>query len=456
MSRPGTSCQTATALGDPILKGYYYVKDANTAYHICAAGGKLYYLSGAGLDAWTEIGDLADSTTTPSFITFNSKLLIADGGADIKYWDGSIFGTITSSPQATALAVIKNRVVANATDEPDSVYLSKTNDETNWDTSGSAVGLKAGFGDMLSVNAFGVYGDDLIISKVGANSKRLYRLNVADATTTNWYVASLSENNSSQNANTMISAWNNVFFVDSNGFKSIKGVTQYGDLQIDLVGRKINTVLAQTNICDGMAYIPTYNAIWFNIGDRVFCYTERYSAEAGTAIPAFTDINFAWNRCTSIYEANDIVYLTGYDGYLHRLDESLATDETDPSTAVSYISAVRTKTFTFFTDAILRKIQAYLRPKAVGAGHIQVCYAENDKVILKSFLTTAEGEYLYDATGYLNDATGYLYDTGTSPWVEATRQRYRNYEMAFEVELTSGRVGVEWIKAEIASLEGGE
>lgn len=459
MTRPGSSCQTASALSDPILQGYYYVKDSTTAYHICASGGKLYYLSGAGLDEWTEIGSLADSSTRPSFLTFNGHLLIADGGTGIKYWDGSTYNTIADSPNASALSVIGNRVVANAVDEPDSVYLSAPNDAESadaWDTTKSAVGLKAGYGDLLAVNAFGVFKSDLIISKVGSNSKRLYRLNVEDATTTNWFVESLSENNASQTAHTMLSAWNNVFFIDTNGFKSLKGVQEYGDLQVDAVGRKINTIFAQSYNADGMAYIPSYNAIWFNIGDRVFCYTERHDPTSGKNNPAFTNLLFNWGRCTSIYEADDVVYLTGYNGYLYKLDEELDTDETEPDVTSSYISTVRGKTLSFFADGVLRKLEFYLKPKSVGDGILYVCRSENDKVLLKSFSTVAEGQYVYDATDYLNDATGFLYDLGTSSWNESTRNRFRGTEMAFEIELSSGRCGVEWCKAEIALLEGGE
>lgn len=468
MTRPGTVCQTAAVVpGDkPILKGYYYETietGARVGYHICASNGKLWYLSGGSLDTWTEIGNLTDSTTTPSFLTFNKTLLIADGGTHIRTWDGAVsatYGVVADSPAANALSMIKNRVVANAVDELDGVYLSCPFDAevegVAWNTASAAVGFKAGFGDMLTVNAFATFGNDLIISKVGTKDKRIYRLNVADATPTNWFVQDLSQNNAAQNAHTMLGAWNNVYLVDSNGFKSIRGITDYGDLQVDAIGRKINTVFSQSYTCNGIAYLPSYNTIWFNIGDRVYCYTERHDPQSDTKIPAFTDITFQWGRCTSMYEAGDTVYLTGYNGYLYKLDETVATDEITPGVTVSYISAVRTKTLTFFVDGILRKLQFYLKPKAEGVGNINICTEENTQTIVSTFATLPEGTYLYDATGYLNDATEFLYDTGTSPWIETSRNRLRNDEMAFELELTSGRCGIEWCKAEIALVEGGE
>lgn len=157
-----------------------------------------------------------------------------------------------------------------------------------------------------------------------------------------------------------------------------------------------------------------------------------------------------------MYEADDVVYLTGYNGYLYKLDEELDTDETEPGVTSSYISTVRGKTLSFFADAVLRKLQFYLKPKKAGSAILYVCKTESDKVLLKSFTFYGEGDYVYDATGYLDDATGYIYDTGTAPWTEMTRNRFRGKEMAFEVELSSGRCGIEWCKAEIAMLEGGE
>lgn len=460
VSRPGTTCQTAAVCdgANAILRGYYYEKSSSVAYHVAACNGNLYYLSGAGLDAWTAIGALTDATTTPAFLTFNNKLLIADGGTAIRTWDGSTYATLAGSPAASVLSMIRNRVVCNAVDEPDSVYLSGPNDETDWTTTapGAAIGLKAGFGDMLQVNAFSVFGDDLIVSKKGDREKRLYRVNVADATPTNWYVSDLSQNNAAVNAHVMLGAWNNVYFLDSNGFKSIRGTADYGDLQADAIGRKINTLFTPTTVFGFLTYVPSLNVIWFGISDRVICYTERNDPTTGSRVPAFTNLTFGWGRCTSVYEAGDDVYMTGVDGYLHKLDDSVSTDETAPGVTVAIPFAVRTKTNAFFVDGVVRKMQWYLKPKNAGTAVIYVVDADGDKHTLTSFDLPAEGEYLYDATGYLDDATGYLYDTGTLAWVETTRNRFRADSMAFELELTSGRCGVEWVKAEIALLEGGE
>ena len=464
VTRPGTTCQTATALPAPITASIYYEISATENYHVVAAGLKLYYLSGATLNAWTEIGtNLLTGTYPPSFLVFNKLLLIADGDSNgIKSWAGAIIGTIStgiaSSPPANALSMIRNRVVANSITDLDLVTLSAPNDAsaTGWNTSTTAVALRAGFGDLLSVNGFAVYSDDLIVFKKGDRTKRIYRINVASATTTNWYVQDLSQNNAAQNAQSIVAAWNNVFFVDKNGFKSIKGTIDYGDLLVDAIGRKVNTIFTPSSVCDFLTYIPAYNAAWFNVGERIFCYTERNDPQSGNNLPAFTDLFFGWGRCTSIYQAGDTVYLTGYNGYLYKLNKTVSTDEVTPAVLTSFSSYVRGKTLTFVGDGVLRKLQFYLSPKLAGAGIVNVCTEQNVKTAVSTFTMAGEGQYLFDATGLLYNATGYLYDAGSSPWIETTRNRIRSDEMAFELELTSGRCGVEWCKAEIALVEGGD
>lgn len=463
MTRPGTSCQTLLTCDgtNPILVTYPYEHSVTEVFLIAACNGHLYYLSGAGLDAWTQIGDLNDTTTIPSFLTFNTKLLIADGGSAIRIWEPGTYGTISGSPAASVLSMIKNRVVANHVDEPDSVYLSSPNDaETEhtdgttgaWYTTGTAVGLKAGYGDNLAVKGFGIFGDDLLVFKKGQSLKRVYRVNVADATPANWYVQDVSQNNSAQNAQSIESAWNNVFFVDSDGFKSIKGTDTYGDLAVDSVGNKINNLFTQLTNCDFMSYIPKYNTIWFGMADRVYCYTERLIA--GTLTPAFTDLRFKQGRIRSVCQLEDSVYLAGHNGYLYKLDESVATDETAPDVTSNFASTLRTKTLAFPAGGILKKLQWYLRPKKGGLASMSVYTTESTGIQVGSITLPQTGTYLHDATTLLHDATGFLYEEGASAWVATTRNRVRNTEMAFEILVTSGRVGIEWCKAEIAMVEG--
>lgn len=451
--RPGTTCTTTLAakFATPILKIFYYERSSTEAWLVGVSGGKLYYLD---TDIWTEIGSLNDAVTVPSFVTFNAKLLVADGGTNIKTWDGTTFGALSDGLAATALAVIGNRVVANSSTSNDLVTLTGPNDETHWNTSTEgAVAVRAGFGDNMAVNGFAVFGDDLIISKKGDAEKRLYRLNVSASDTTSWYVAILTENNCAQNAHCLVGAFNNVFFIDTNGFKSIKGVTEYGDLQVDLIGSKVNTLFTEVSSCDGMAYLPLFTAIWYMMGDRVFAY-HRITDGEGVIHHAFTDLVFQQGRIRSVCQAGDVIYLAGNNGYLYQIDSTVSTDETAPDTTSAYTSVFTTKKFPLFGNGIVRRTELYLKPLASGTATLTGITPANESIALKTITLRGDGEYLYDATGYLNDATDELYSMGTAPWFETSFSRFRGASIQFQIASSSGRVGIEGLKTEVALVGG--
>lgn len=442
--RPGTDCLTASAAAAAILKGYYYEKDSTTKYIVLVANGKLYYFK-ADDGTLVEIGSLNDNTTTPCFLTFHSKLLIADGGDDIKTWDGTTFTTIANSPKATILKEVGNRVWCNATDEPDSVYGCGPEDETDWNTStGGAVGIKCGYGDMLSVNAMAVGpgGKDLLVSKKGDQDKKIYRIDLTDPTPANWEALPVSMKNAAQNPHCMETAFNNVYFIDTNGFKSLKGVQEYGDIQADMGINQVNTIFSASYTTDELAYIPAYNSLWFQIQNRTFVYHPLNNA--------FTDLTFQWGRVRCVFQAGDTVYLCGNNGHLYKFDETLDTDETVPGTTQSYVSTLKTKLFSSGHDVLLKRLQWQLIPKSAGVGQMYIANAAGTEYLVKTITLTEEGDYIFDATGYIDAATEYIYDSGSLPWAETSWQRVRSSGVAFILKTTSGRVGIEWVKAEIA------
>ena len=457
--RPGTRCATAATCdgANPILKIYYYEKSSAQAWLVAACNGNLYYLNST---AWVKIGALNDTTTVPQFLTYHAKLLIVDGGTNIKTWDGTTYSALADGLGATAINTIKGRVVVNSTSagSNDLITLSGAEDETMWDTSDEtnpAIALRAGYGDNMSVNAFAVFGNDLIISKKGDAEKRIYRINVSDSTEANWYVELLTSNNCAQNAHTIVSAFNNVYFADSNGFKSLKGVTEYGDIQVDLIGSKVNTLFNTTTECDEITYLPYFTAIWFIISERVYCY-HRLIDGAGTIKHAFTDLYFQQGTIKSVCQAGSTIYLAGNNGYLYTMDlaNDYATDETVQGTTANYTSAIKTKRFSFFGGGILRKVEIYLDPLFTGAASLYAITPDDESILLKSITLRSAGELLYDATEYLYSADDYLYDMGMTPWYESSRSRCRGNSIQFQLTSTSGRVGIEGLTAEIALVEG--
>jgi len=451
VTRPGTVCQTKEThkLDNAILKLFCYEKDTDTVYLVCASGGKLYYLSGVSLDEWTEIGNLTDGGTVPSMLTFNGKLLIADGGTAVRTWDGTTYTTIAGSPKATALMEIKNRVVANDKDDPDAVFFSAVEDENTW-SGGTAVSVRCGYGDMLAINCFAVGpgGNDLIVSKVGEASRRIYRINLEESDPSLWYSMPLSVNNAAQNNSSIVTAFNEVFFIDSNGFKSLAGVVSYGDINVDMVGKRVNNLFVDHPSVDDFAFLSTLNALWGLMSTgRVFCLHIINEQ------PVFTDISFKWGRARSICEVGGTVYLGGNDGYLRKLVNSVSTDEISPGATESYVSTVRTKDFSYTGKLLVRRFQVELSPLLSGQAHLYFMVDDEAKEFKEITLMDAR-DFLYDATYELYSATWTLYEASRSTWIDATRSKTRGKRIGFQMMTTSGRVYVDSVTAEFVLVEG--
>lgn len=450
-TRPGTTCVTAAALAAPIRKLYHYEKSPTESWLVCVSGEKLYYLN---VDAWVEIGTdaIANTTVVPSFITFNNLMIMADGSTNLRTWDGTTLTALSDGLSATAIAEVGARVVINSTGEPDLVTFSGVEDETMWDTAdltNPAIGLRCGFGDNMTVNAFAVFGTDLIVSKRGVVDKFIYRISTADVPT-NWTVSKLTGNNCAQNANSMVTAFNNVFFVDVNGFKSIKGVTEYGDLQIDLTGEKINSDWRdRTN--NETAYIPKYNAIWCLTENKIYAYHNVASK------PVFSELEFVQGVINSVVQVGDDLYLAGDSGYLYFMDGTAETDEVSPDVTSDYPTLLITKQFNLFGGGILRRTSVELKPlKVVGnnPAYIKARFPDGTKTLLKPISVLVLSEELYDAVGDLNDATTLLGSIAGPAWIENTTNRVRGTSLQWQIDSQSGRFGVETLQAEIALVTG--
>ena len=451
--RPGTTCQTAAAAGASIRALYLYEKSLTVKYLIGVYGAKIYYLSGTSLDAWTEIGAIASATVVPTFLTVNTKLLIADGGTGIKTWDGTTYGSIASSPNASTMVMIRNRIACNHVGEPDSVYLSAPNDETGWDTTSTAIGLKAGYGDNLAVNCLIPFGNDLIISKKGNATQKTYRLNTgsAEETADYWYVAEIPGNICAQNEQSMEVAYNNLFMFTSYGIKSLKGVTEYGDIQSDQIGRKVNPRFADGGTCHFMKYIPSYNSIWISVGSKFF--TARL-LDGDTELSC-TELYFEQGQIDSICIDGSTIYLGGNNGYLYKIDDNESTDETAPDVTENYSAIIRGKRFNLGANSItLRKTTMRLTP--ISAGTVTLCVYKDDgtPVTLNPATLAGVGSYLYDETGYLNDATDFVANTGAEPTLHVSHRKMKSASVEFELQASGCRFGIDAILADIMVSRG--
>lgn len=448
MTRPGSSCVTSSTLSSTsIRKIFPYIKSSTEEWLVGAIGNQLYYLTSTS--AWSTTGvTLNDITTVPGMLVFNQKLLVADGG-DIKTWDGSSAGILsgTGHPHATALAEIKGHVAANSLGDLDGVYFSAVEDETIW-SDGTSEAVRAGYKDGMTVNALAVApgGNDLLVSKKEDAKKMIYRVNVEDATSTNWYAVPVSINNAAQ-TNCLITAMNESYFADTNGFKTLRGVQEYGDLMVDFRGRKINNVFADELVINEVSFLPLYNSIWiFAANGRAFVYHPVNGA--------FTDVVFKAGQIMSACQLGTTVYLAGYNGFLYKLNEDVSTDEHPYGTTGSFESIFKTKQFTFPEAGVLRRVEAYLTPKLAGTLKLYASTPEHPELLLKTITLTDEGDFLYDATGKLYVATGEIYDAGSDPWFETSYGKTRSRGISFLLKTTSGRVGINQVEAEFGMVGG--
>jgi hypothetical protein len=297
------------------------------------------------------------------------------------------------------------------------------------------------------VNGFGVFGNDLIVSKKGDEEKKLYRINVADVPA-NWVCIKLSSNNAAQNAHSIVGAFNNVYFVDSNGFKSIAGVTEYGDLQVDLAGAKVNTIFG-SSVCSELTYIPMFTALWYFTGDRIYAY---HRISTGTA---FTELQFSQGQINSAAQVGTVLYLAGNNGYLYKIDSTLETDEVSPGVTSAYVCRIVGKRYDFPGGGILKRTSVDFKPVAVSSAssaYIRVKIPDGRKILIKTVQIKIADEELYDALEDLSTAVTELAAAAGAAWPEVTTNKVRSTSIQFMVDSNSGRFGLEGLAAEVVMV----
>jgi hypothetical protein len=405
---------------------------------------------------WTEIGALTNDTVKPSFLTFNGKLLIADGHTGIRRWDGSTYDTIATSPPATALYEIGARVVANATDELDGVFFSAPEDEEDWDTGGSAaVTLRAGYGDGLMVNGFAAIRDILVVSKASEATtgvaKTMWTVTVT-GTPDDWKVDHLSLTTAATTPHVMANVMNDVIFADDNGIYSIATIIEYGDVKMDgKFGYRVNSEVSSLDPFE-LKFMANYAAVWilYNSTNRVFAY-HPHIGDGG----AFTELTFN-TEINAMLEVGDSVYLAGNAGHLYRLQDSVATDELEEGVYTYITCEMRSKLFTLQGDkGILKRCIPHLQYKVEGTLYVEAY----DDTLSQAYLlgtialeSIASELFVFDATGDLYDANDLLGES--SVYTGYIRQVFRDEGIMLALRSTSGSFGVSGIHARVAVVNG--
>jgi len=451
-TRPPFRCYTATPLPGAINNLHPY-KD----YLMCScANGKLYALDLAPASGtFGTFVELSSLSSTASFLNFNDKLLFADGSG-LYSWDGNtVTATVTTildsgttpAMQPNVISEVANRVVINDYDDPDAIYLSGPEDETDWDTAANAVGLRAGYGDDMAVNGIAVLGQDVIVSKVGKGRRFLYRVNVSGPST-GWSVQNLIADSSATGPLLITPIPNNVMYINEDSeLRGVAGIQEYGDLKMINAGEKINPGLVQLDR-DGyspsmLRYLPSYDILACICSGRIYAFhhsTGRFTY--------FDGLSSGINIVSGCDYNNDPVW-GGSNGHIYEWVDSGLPDSPTRTTTKDYESRVRSKTYTMPGEMLLKKSYLNVVHVAEGSGRLEV-----SETIIKKFSLDAPGWYLFDADMDLYDATMDLYTADINSQTLSIRNRVRKKDFYFELITNSGRVGLNYVNANLSMVNG--
>lgn len=487
-TREGIQISAIARLETPIDFLYSFVRDAEESYIIAASSNQLFKLGASGLrlltsdhepltdsdgnqlvtgrqtdDAWEKIADI--ETNIPTMITFNGKLVVADGSANgLLSWDGTTLERISGSPAgAINVYTMKNRVICTATGRAnfDAVYMSAPENESQWDPQQGALILRAGYGDGLRVNGFSTINETLLVSKFARSGggvitqKQIHGIDMVGEAA-NWSARSISNLNAASNAHAIIQIGQDVLYIDSEGFETLRPTEAYGDIATDpSVGALVNSSvssLARSSSDIKLIHIPSNNEILAifrspGIRSRVFHFSKL--------VRRFTEIEYfvgdSSNNIRAAVEHGEEVFFAGDSGYLYqRVREG--RDEPMPNEYTDVTSVVRFKRSEGAGDLLLTR--SFMRINFLSSGqYIYEVYGddvESKRELARFDFSTGEGGIeLHDANQELVAATGDL--SGKTTEQRDVRSRFRARGIQAQIRTAnSGRVSISRITQSIA------
>jgi len=411
---------------------------------ICSCKNDKLYAYDVAAKTFDEITTLTPGAVA-SMITFNDKLIIADGGY-LRSWDGT---TVEDLNQLMPSVVVEigSRVCINDTSDPDAIYLSAPENETDWDTNGNAIGLRAGYGDGMEVNGLAVMGADLIVSKVGKGNAFLYRLNTG-GDPANWKVSKLISDTASDNVFTISSLPNAVMYLNSDGeLRTVTGVQQYGDIRMMNIGEKVNPGLNRLQR-DGfnpthLKYLSSQDMLACIFNGRVYAYYH-----ANQRFTYFDSLNMGV-RVDCCTDFKDEPYWGGDNGRIYRWEDNASVDTISDGLTARFESKLRSKLFVVPGEAIIKKSHLSYNNLAAGIASVLI-----NNTTIKHLLLLNAVWYLYDANIDLFDANMDLYSGGTAGDIITIRNRVRVHDFYVEIRVTAGRIGINYFDATFALVNG--
>ena len=459
--RPGVTCETSTALNDEIVYLFHYTKDASNAWIMGVSDQNDVYYYNSATSQWVDT--TVNVAQKPAMLTFNGKLLMADGSTTLKTWNGSSGGTqsIDGTIAPSVIAEVGNRVVINDTSAggKDLVCFSAVEDETTWTftSAGGAVSLRVGYKDGSSVvGLVKNFKNELLVFKQGERSESIYRVQTLGApydasANTAWVAEYVMGGQGISNGFCVESVDTAALILGRYGFGAIVADQMYSELNIQAIGTKVNPILgAAGNTNHELRFLASSGQVWIIRQDTsIYIYHPHNGA--------FTTYVFNNEQIYSVCETSDGIFFAGESGHLYTLDETAYRDEFSPSTYSDLIAIFKTKDWDMGPGKGLIKYGELLF-EPVTQGSNTVYYKDNSRNKQATVDTHTEtggdlGDFMAATMDFMDaDDYDFLGIDGL-PWTQEIRKKFKGKRLQVQIN-TTGRCSIDSLSLQVAVLGG--
>lgn len=380
-------------------------------------------------DSWDITATVATNVVTITYCrtgTIGNSAALTDGtGGNLTLSAAALAGGVTGlaldsvnsyeAPSGGIVLTDKNGrvVVAGDTTYPDRVFFSAPQNAFSWASGvyGDGEYIDVGYQEGNTIAAVVPYLDELMVHKSGQN-RELYRLNISDSTVSNWTVSRRFHSGTSAaiNQRCAMSAADIHFALEKDFFRVFTSEDSYDEIASALDGNRVYDYLSgATSAASFMASNPFngYALVFAEAGSN--CLVFHYGSRRWSA----WDFPHHTVYCACYHESFGKMLIGCSDGFIYKLDDSVATDTVTGGSAFNILSEIIGKAFGTLSMSKPTVKQTIMDYQSIVAGTGRICLVNNSDesqpVCIQEFTFNDAAQYVYDATGYIYDATGYIY-----------------------------------------------
>lgn len=282
------------------------------SFVICGKDKKIYCYKDSECK---EIGTLTGGKT-PNFALWEDGVLIASGGK-LQYFKQGKVETMSNSPaECNGVFVKDGRVWTYCKDRID---VSGVGDENAWtsdvDDISSAQWLEVGYkngGEIMGIVALS--SDALVIKDNGY----VFRVQGSFPNVT---PSEVSREVTCKGNVPAVALVNDAIILGKNSVQDVSTTNNYGDMQANNIGVKVEGDIAALPEHTKLRYIPPLNQVWFITGDRRFLFLDIRTG-------GFFEREFNSPVMDVCYKGNEVYVLK--QNKLQKLDETSTKDDGEP------------------------------------------------------------------------------------------------------------------------------